>query len=135
MIDRRAMLGLGGSAAVGLLLYSRAGKATAGGAFRCPTPAEWRRLLGPQRYAVLREAATERAYEPAPEGASQGLLHLRRMRAASVRLIHQVRKRHRMAELLARASKSVVNSDRQKLAHGADGGAVLALRRPRARVR
>ena len=25
------------------------------------TPAEWRRLLGPQRYAVLREAATERA--------------------------------------------------------------------------
>jgi peptide-methionine (R)-S-oxide reductase len=25
------------------------------------TPAEWRRLLGPQRYAVLREASTERA--------------------------------------------------------------------------
>jgi peptide-methionine (R)-S-oxide reductase len=25
------------------------------------TPAEWRRILGPQRYAVLREAATERA--------------------------------------------------------------------------
>ena len=25
------------------------------------TPAEWRRLLGPQRYSVLREAATERA--------------------------------------------------------------------------
>jgi len=63
MIDRRAMLGLGGSAAVGLLLYSRAGKATAGGAFTVShTPAEWRRLLGPQRYAVLREAATERAY-------------------------------------------------------------------------
>ena len=25
------------------------------------SPAEWRRLLGPERYAVLREAATERA--------------------------------------------------------------------------
>ena len=63
MIDRRATLGLGGSAAVALLLYSRAGRATAGGAFAVShTPAEWRRLLGSQRYAVLREAATERAY-------------------------------------------------------------------------
>ena len=63
MIDRRAMLGLGGSAAVALLLYSRAGSATPGGVFAVShTPAEWRRLLGPQRYAVLREAATERAY-------------------------------------------------------------------------
>ena len=26
------------------------------------SPAEWKRLLGPQRYAILREAATERAF-------------------------------------------------------------------------
>jgi len=26
------------------------------------SPAEWRKLLGPQRYAILREAATERAF-------------------------------------------------------------------------
>jgi peptide-methionine (R)-S-oxide reductase len=63
MIDRRALLGLGGSAAVGMLLYSRADGATAGRPFAVShTPAEWRRLLGPQRYAVLREAATERPY-------------------------------------------------------------------------
>ena len=63
MIDRRALLGLGGSAAVGLLLYSRAGSATAGGAFAVShSPAGWRRLLGAQRFAVLRQAATERPF-------------------------------------------------------------------------
>jgi peptide-methionine (R)-S-oxide reductase len=63
MIDRRALLGLGGSAAIGLLLYSRADGATPGRPFAVShTPAEWRRLLGPQRYAVLREAGTERSY-------------------------------------------------------------------------
>ena len=54
------MLGLSGTAAIGLLLFSRPGRAKAGGQFAVShTPAEWRRLLGPQRYTVLREAATE----------------------------------------------------------------------------
>lgn len=40
------------------------GRSTSASAARFPvtrTPAEWRRLLGPQRYRILREAGTERA--------------------------------------------------------------------------
>jgi peptide-methionine (R)-S-oxide reductase len=59
-MNRRAALGfLGAAGAAALMLSARA--ASAG--FRVTrTPAEWRRLLGTQRYAVLREAATERAF-------------------------------------------------------------------------
>ena len=64
-IDRRFFLGLTGAAAVsGVALLSRSGSAAAPAAhFRVShTPAEWQKLLGPQRYAVLREAATERPF-------------------------------------------------------------------------
>ncbi|MFL6764366.1 MAG: peptide-methionine (R)-S-oxide reductase MsrB [Sphingomicrobium sp.] len=63
-IDRRFFLGLTGAAAAsGLVLFGRSGGAAA--ALRFPvshTPAEWKKILGPQRYAILREAATERPF-------------------------------------------------------------------------
>lgn len=62
MIDRRTLMA-SGSAAVAAALLS--GGATAAPAQRFPltrTAAEWRRLLGPQRYHILRQAGTERAY-------------------------------------------------------------------------
>jgi peptide-methionine (R)-S-oxide reductase len=61
MKDRRAFLGLAGAGAVGLLLFGRGGSSAAPAArFAVShTPAEWQRLLGPKRFAVLREAATE----------------------------------------------------------------------------
>jgi peptide-methionine (R)-S-oxide reductase len=63
MMDRRAMLGLAGSAGVALLLFGRSGSASTGLRFAVNhTPDQWRRILGTQRYAVLREAATERAF-------------------------------------------------------------------------
>ena len=57
------MLGLGGSAAVALLLFGRSGTASSSPRFTVNhTPDQWRRILGAQRYAVLRDAATERPF-------------------------------------------------------------------------
>ena len=62
--DRRTFIGLGSAAAIGtLLLFGRSGRAAPAGSFPVRhTPAEWQRILGPQRYEVLREAATEHAF-------------------------------------------------------------------------
>ena len=64
MNDRRAFLGLAGAGAAGLLLFGRAGSSAAPAQrFAVShTPAEWQHILGPQRYAVLREASTERPF-------------------------------------------------------------------------
>ena len=61
MTDRRAFLGLAGAGAVGLLIFGRSGSSAApAGRFAVMhTPAQWQHMLGPKRYAVLREAATE----------------------------------------------------------------------------
>ncbi len=65
--SRRGLIGSAAAAAAaglaGFFAFGRgSGKAEAAERFEVmKTPAEWRRLLGPQRYAVLREAHTERA--------------------------------------------------------------------------
>ena len=57
------MLGLAGSAGVAILLFGRSGSASASLHFAVThTPDQWRHILGAERYAVLREAATERPF-------------------------------------------------------------------------
>ncbi|HYI41731.1 MAG TPA: peptide-methionine (R)-S-oxide reductase MsrB [Allosphingosinicella sp.] len=66
-VSRRGLIGSAAALAVaagaGFAIFGRGnGAAEAAERFEVTkTPAEWRRLLGAQRYAVLREAATERA--------------------------------------------------------------------------
>ena len=60
--DRRALLGTAGAGAVAWLLL-RPSQSEASARFEVTrSPAEWKRILGPQRYAILRQAGTERPF-------------------------------------------------------------------------
>ena len=65
-LDRRLFLGLSGTAAIGGLLALTTGSASSGASaanFEVRrTDADWKRRLGPQRYNILRQAGTERAF-------------------------------------------------------------------------
>jgi len=62
MVDRRALLGTGAAAIAGLALLRSPTAAVASGFRVSHSPEEWKRLVGPARYAVLREASTERPF-------------------------------------------------------------------------
>ncbi len=59
---RRSFLGTAGLTAAGLVAWGWPGQSRAARYPVTRTAAEWRRLLGPKRYYILREAGTERPY-------------------------------------------------------------------------
>ena len=62
-IDRRGLLGAAGAAVCAVFVLRSPQPAAAAGRFKISrTDQEWRRMLGAQRYAVLRKGATERPY-------------------------------------------------------------------------
>jgi peptide-methionine (R)-S-oxide reductase len=63
MNDRRMFLGLAGAGAMSLLFFGGSSGARAEVHFAVThTPDQWRHILGAQRYHILREAGTERAF-------------------------------------------------------------------------
>jgi peptide-methionine (R)-S-oxide reductase len=63
MNNRRTFLSLIGVGAIGLVLFGRGATSAVNLHFAVShSPDEWKKILGPERYAVLREAATETAF-------------------------------------------------------------------------
>ena len=62
--DRRAFVGLAGTAVAGALVFARTGAATAAATTYqvTHTQAEWRQMLGAARYNILRQEGTERPF-------------------------------------------------------------------------
>ena len=61
-LNRRALLGAGAAAIAGFALLRSPSIAAPRSFTVSHSPAEWKRLLGPERYAVLREASTEHPF-------------------------------------------------------------------------
>ena len=120
MIDRRGVIGLTGSAAIALLLFARPGTASTGLRFSINhTPDEWRRLLGAQRYAILREAATERAFtSPLLNEHRNGVFTCAGCALPLFSSASKVRKRNGLAELLEVAAARGGHSRRSQLDDG-----------------
>jgi len=59
-IDRRALIAAGIASVAGVMFLRTPSAASPRGFAVTHSTEEWKRLLGPQRYAVLREASTER---------------------------------------------------------------------------
>jgi peptide-methionine (R)-S-oxide reductase len=73
-IDRRHLLGAAGVTVVGLVVAGLPAAAKPAHFQVSLSDAEWRRRLGPQRYAILREADTERPFSsPLDEEHRKGL--------------------------------------------------------------
>ena len=135
MIDRRTLL-TAGVAAGALLVSGRFGEAETMTTteqvidFKKLTDAEWRKRLTPTQYDVLRKHGTERAgTSPLNKEHRKGTFACAGCDLPLFFLGHQVRQRHRLAELLSAAAERGRRDDRPVVLHDAHRGALQSLRR------
>ena len=95
------------------------------------TDEEWKKLLTPEQFHVLRKHGTERAgTSPLDKQYGAGIYSCAGCDLPLFASEHQVRQRHRLAELLRAARQRHRHDQRPQLLHGAHRGALPALRRP-----
>jgi hypothetical protein len=101
-MSKRTFLG-GAAASIGAFISgcTRESEAAPAETFEVTkSPEEWRKILTPQQFAVLRQGKHRAGgFVAARQAIWQGDLRLRRMCASRFRLRGEVRQRHRLAEL------------------------------------
>ena len=107
MLNRRNLLASGSSALLAALSgLGRTTLAFAAADVVVHTDAEWRKLLTPDQYAVLRQAGTERPFtSPLLDEARKGVFSCAGCDLPIFLVRHQVRQRHRLAEFLEAARR------------------------------
>src|ERR1700757_5242948 len=94
------------------------------------TDAEWRKLLTAAQYDVPRNAGTQAPYSsPLNDEHRPRRVQLRGPRAAPLLLGHQVRQRHRMAELLEGPGQRGARTPRYQPGHDSRRSSVQPMRR------
>ncbi len=125
------------AAALAALATRRSASASASAYEVTHTDAQWRAMLGDDRFEILRRGGTEPAFSSPLIGEKRtGIVRVCGMPAHALHVEDQVRQRRRLAVVLGRRDQRHAYPGRLRIARRADGSALPAMRRsPRTHLR